>query len=1037
MILEEIEVENFFSHRHSKICFTDSRLWLINGENGAGKSALFDALECDLYGKHRGGNQNLALLIKQGAQRAKITVVFSHHGVRYRVIREIDYKSGNRSGRLATWDATANDWVPENVGDGAGAVWSWLKPKIPNHDLFCLAIFLRQNDTAHFLAGTAGDRSRRFAALINLDRYTELSRKAFELAQEAKLDREVARQRSNDLGNLSDEALQQLADLLRSMTDELSLAQAAYEQAQQTARNAEIWARLQTRHHDYERLAQGFKALLSAEETIRAAARRVTAWDQAVPLLEQYWGHCTESEERGAKAATKRDEAKQAERERQNVENDLVATQQRLEVIERDELLAARNQAEAVQARLLCLEHERKIAVAQEEQSAAKREVERLGGADETYVNWQNRSRALPHLQHLADARAGLEEAECAVPLAQAAFDEAAQKADEAHERLDAIGRDLEEAAQRRAQAAQRIARLQADIARLEGQIASHGRLTGEESECPVCTQALDESTFRHVQEKLKDECADLEQIRAELDTEAELALKRIDDLIEQLKGDEFKQRKKSKAADEPKGKARDELAEANKQLEMACMNLVHAQETLLAENPSLAEQITEIDRAWVAGERGTIAAALPRVRAAAQQLEKVQEAYRNARAKVVTLHEQHDPGADPLADYRTNREIATLVQEATTEAKKCQRLVKKLEEERADLGRQATAQAETRAGLAERASQAQQQAEQLDAEARAASRKANQWYNRLRSEWSACLEDRAAYEAEDQIIETLRPDAGRLAELDRARGRLQGVEEELQRIAAEEVQISLDHRLPVKQAKQAETEAGQYLADMRNRQRDAATAINTLHQKRQTNEAFRQEMERADRDETTFRQLAELLKSGGPIQKAIAEQEQRRIAIEANKILGLLNDQLRIHIDHARHGDDTQDLTIIDTSDIAGGDANAPNRSRRYFEFLSGGEQFRVALALALALHRLVAGDATGTLIVNEGFGALDSNRRDHLALQMAKTSQGILSRNLVHSVIICSHATEVQHHFRDSCWIVEKLAGTASVRRAGDERS
>ena len=92
MILEEIEVENFLSHEHSKVCFTDSHLWLINGENGAGKSALFDALQYALYGEHRGRGQNDAFLVKQGAQRAKITVMFSHHGVRYRVICEIDYR---------------------------------------------------------------------------------------------------------------------------------------------------------------------------------------------------------------------------------------------------------------------------------------------------------------------------------------------------------------------------------------------------------------------------------------------------------------------------------------------------------------------------------------------------------------------------------------------------------------------------------------------------------------------------------------------------------------------------------------------------------------------------------------------------------------------------------------------------------------------------------------------------------------------------------------------------------------------------------
>ena len=141
MILEEIEVENFLSHGHSKVCFTDSRLWLINGENGAGKSALFDALQHALYGKHRGRSQNYALLVKQGAQRAKITVIFSHHGVRYRVICEINYRDGNKGGRLAIWDVTMNNWVPVNVGDRAGAVWDWLKPIIPSHRIY----FARQS----------------------------------------------------------------------------------------------------------------------------------------------------------------------------------------------------------------------------------------------------------------------------------------------------------------------------------------------------------------------------------------------------------------------------------------------------------------------------------------------------------------------------------------------------------------------------------------------------------------------------------------------------------------------------------------------------------------------------------------------------------------------------------------------------------------------------------------------------------------------------------------------------------------------------
>jgi DNA repair exonuclease SbcCD ATPase subunit len=116
------------------------------------------------------------------------------------------------------------------------------------------------------------------------------------------------------------------------------------------------------------------------------------------------------------------------------------------------------------------------------------------------------------------------------------------------------------------------------------------------------------------------------------------------------------------------------------------------------------------------------------------------------------------------------------------------------------------------------------------------------------------------------------------------------------------------------------------------------------------------------------------------------------------------------------------QDLRIIDTSDPVGG--------ARYFEFLSGGEKFRIALALALALHR-VGGGRTGTLIIDEGFGALDSDKRANLALQMAAdTDHGILGVRLAESIIMCSHTSEVQRHFPNH-WHVENTDGTARVTR------
>src|SRR5262249_43147848 len=146
------------------------------------------------------------------------------------------------------------------------------------------------------------------------------------------------------------------------------------------------------------------------------------------------------------RAAAKRVEVGNAEHERRDAENSLGTTQKRLEVIDRDELPMSRDQAATAQARVLRLDHEQKIAVAREQVDEAQRDVKRLTGADETYVSLQTRWRMLPRLQALADARALLEEAEHAVPLAKAALDIAFQKAAAIHERLDFIEHQIEEA---------------------------------------------------------------------------------------------------------------------------------------------------------------------------------------------------------------------------------------------------------------------------------------------------------------------------------------------------------------------------------------------------------------------------------------------------------------------------------------------------------------------------------------------------------------------------------------------------------------
>src|SRR5205823_5421270 len=69
------------------------------------------------------------------------------------------------------------------------------------------AIFLRQGEAAFFLRGTAPDRMKRFAALVDLSQYTALSQRAQTRSNEARRAQQRAEGKLEALGNVSDDAL--------------------------------------------------------------------------------------------------------------------------------------------------------------------------------------------------------------------------------------------------------------------------------------------------------------------------------------------------------------------------------------------------------------------------------------------------------------------------------------------------------------------------------------------------------------------------------------------------------------------------------------------------------------------------------------------------------------------------------------------------------------------------------------------------------------------------------------------------------------
>ncbi|MEM4540999.1 MAG: DNA double-strand break repair ATPase Rad50 [Archaeoglobaceae archaeon] len=139
MILKEISLKNFKSHRNTKISF-DKGINLIAGRNGSGKSSILDAILVALYGV-RQGYARKADLIQIGAEDYSIEILFEHGNRDYRIIRRSDGVSELHGEVRIEGDQKINEWVERNLS--------------PFH-VFTGAVYVRQGEIETIISDESG-----------------------------------------------------------------------------------------------------------------------------------------------------------------------------------------------------------------------------------------------------------------------------------------------------------------------------------------------------------------------------------------------------------------------------------------------------------------------------------------------------------------------------------------------------------------------------------------------------------------------------------------------------------------------------------------------------------------------------------------------------------------------------------------------------------------------------------------------------------------------------------------------------------------
>jgi exonuclease SbcC len=177
MIPLNVTMEGFLSYQQPETFdFSERPLWMLSGDNGAGKSSVFDAITFVLFKEHRGGKQNAADLINWQRDRLKVSFEFQVKTERYRAERTA-VRRGAATRRISRWDGAQWQILPDGTGDG-GFADHVQRILGMDYATFTSSALLRQGKVDRLLDVPPPERFQLLSQIVDLSQYQELHEKA-------------------------------------------------------------------------------------------------------------------------------------------------------------------------------------------------------------------------------------------------------------------------------------------------------------------------------------------------------------------------------------------------------------------------------------------------------------------------------------------------------------------------------------------------------------------------------------------------------------------------------------------------------------------------------------------------------------------------------------------------------------------------------------------------------------------------------------------------------------------------------------------
>ena len=189
MIPLNVKIRGYRSFDETEVNLKDLGGAVISGENGAGKSTLIEAILWCWFGESRSGSRSHDRVVRIGRQEASVTVEFEAAGEKYKVTRTRSTKGRGKSTlefyRLDGQDlAGAGAWTPltgkNATGDeDDGATQAAIQKALGiSYDTLVNGPVILQDDADRFTRAKPEERREVLRAILRLDEYKVLAGQA-------------------------------------------------------------------------------------------------------------------------------------------------------------------------------------------------------------------------------------------------------------------------------------------------------------------------------------------------------------------------------------------------------------------------------------------------------------------------------------------------------------------------------------------------------------------------------------------------------------------------------------------------------------------------------------------------------------------------------------------------------------------------------------------------------------------------------------------------------------------------------------------